>query len=235
MRTDIEITATEWLMEERQSRMWRDPDEDRAYLLRDPDEVRAREARLRLWYMAPLTAYVRGLKAALGPDKVVLWFDPWDGGIEAQILMLLEAPGGKAVGSGFISMNNPDPSARFVHQTVEDVGLDRYKLVAWNVVPWYVGNEERSRIRAVNSEERTQGVRLLEGLLPLLPRLRVVLTLGTHAQDGWRTIASSHPTIVHVEGPHPSATNMNSRPQNRQKFVEALERARDLADGPALS
>ena len=35
-------------------------------------------------------------------------FDPLDGGSNAQVLFLMEAPGPKASASGFVSRNNPD-------------------------------------------------------------------------------------------------------------------------------
>jgi hypothetical protein len=60
-------------------------------------------------HVAPLTKLIRGLCArGLRVPNV----DPLDGGINARALFLLESPGPKAVRSGFISHDNPDPSAR---------------------------------------------------------------------------------------------------------------------------
>lgn len=59
----------------------------------------------------PLTKYLAKIKAE-HPEKELPCFDPYDGGIHAKALFLLEAPGPKAVSSTFISRNNPDPTAR---------------------------------------------------------------------------------------------------------------------------
>lgn len=37
--------------------------------------------------------------------------DPNDGGVNARALFLLESPGPRAVGTGYISQDNPDASA----------------------------------------------------------------------------------------------------------------------------
>src|SRR5689334_1377344 len=63
-------------------------------------------------HIAPLTAFVDHLRAEAGPGASIPYFDPWDAGIGAEILFLLEAPGPKAVKSGFVSRNNPDETAK---------------------------------------------------------------------------------------------------------------------------
>ncbi len=66
-------------------------------------------------------------------------FDPLDGGINARVLFLLEAPGAKAVASGFVSRNNPDETARNFFDLNMAAGIARRDTVCWNVVPWYIG------------------------------------------------------------------------------------------------
>ena len=68
---------------------------DRPQLLRDPNEVLQREMEIDLPHVAPLNNWVRSLRSRLGRDAIVPWFDPRDGGCEAQILLALEAPGRK--------------------------------------------------------------------------------------------------------------------------------------------
>jgi hypothetical protein len=57
-------------------------------------------------HMAPLTAHVARIRAERGADRVPD-FDPTEAGVNAPILLLLEAPGGNATrergGSGFVS------------------------------------------------------------------------------------------------------------------------------------
>lgn len=69
-------------------------------------------------------------------------FDPAEAGTSARALLLLEAPVPNTVpewgGSGFISVDNNDPTAQNVWQTRNEVGLHEHTL-AWNIVPWVLG------------------------------------------------------------------------------------------------
>src|SRR5437899_11651722 len=85
---------------------------DSPKLLADPEACAAQTKQLREPHIAPLTVFVEALRAQVGPDLRIPNFDPWDGGIDADILYLLEAPGTKAVLSGFISRNNPYYTAK---------------------------------------------------------------------------------------------------------------------------
>ena len=79
----------------------------------------------------------------LGPNAIVPWFDPEDGGCEASILWLLEAPGPKATrerGQRIISCNNNDGTAQNTWETREEAGVSRKLVVHWNVIPYYIGN-----------------------------------------------------------------------------------------------
>jgi hypothetical protein len=57
------------------------------------------------------------------------YFDPWDGGTAAEALYLLEAPGAKAVLSGFISRNNPDETVKNFFQLNQQAGIPRKRTV----------------------------------------------------------------------------------------------------------
>jgi hypothetical protein len=81
--------------------------EDSPKLLSNPGARAARRAQLQDAHIAPLAAFVEELRAAVGPQASIPDFDPWNGGAHAQVLSLLEAPGSKAVDSGFVSRNNP--------------------------------------------------------------------------------------------------------------------------------
>jgi len=65
------------------------------YALGDPDEQRRRREHLRESHIAPLTDYVEQLRKTLGHNQEIPYFDPCDGGINAKLLFLLEAPGPK--------------------------------------------------------------------------------------------------------------------------------------------
>jgi uracil-DNA glycosylase len=69
---------------------------DQPRIFRSEAEINRREAEIFSDNVAPLNNWVGELRKRLGPSAIVPWFDPQDGGREAQILWLLEAPGPKA-------------------------------------------------------------------------------------------------------------------------------------------
>src|SRR5579864_5287486 len=74
-------------------------------------------------------------------------FDPENGNESAKFLFLLEAPGSQAVKTGFISFDNPDRTASNLREQLLQAGIQREEIALWNVVPWYLGNSDKSRIR----------------------------------------------------------------------------------------
>lgn len=194
--------------------------ERRRHLLSEPSHV-------------PLTAYVQHLRERLqhrGLDLPDL--DPVGGGTQARILCLLEAPGGKAVGgrggSGFVSMDNNDQTAQTVFQMTRQAGVDRASLLLWNIVPWYVGDEER--VRGVRPDEVEEGREHLRELMKLLPELRVVITLGRPAALGWSTLAPAYPQVTTLTTWHPSGQALNAHPGRRAHVLSTLQLAQQMAE-----
>lgn len=200
-------------------------DQDR--LLRDPNEVLLREMEIDLPHVAPLNNWVRSLRKMLGPDAIIPWFDPRDGGCDAQILWLLQSPGPKATrergGSGFISCNNNDITAKNTWETREEAGVPRKMVVHWNAIPYYIGTA--TKIRAYDHNDIAAVGPLLSDLLNLLPRLRVVILGGKAAQEVWRNYAPTDKTFHIIECPNPSPSNLNTRPGNRALIVDAWREA----------
>ena len=124
--------------------------DDKAQSLGSLEARAARQAELGDPHIAPLTAFVDRLRAEMGSDYQIPYFDPWDGGTAAEVLFLLEAPGAKAVASGFISRNNPDETAKNFFQLNRESGISRKRTITWNIVPWYLGSG--SRIRPATSD-----------------------------------------------------------------------------------
>jgi uracil-DNA glycosylase len=200
---------------------------DRPRTNREPAEIARKLALLEAPHVRPLTLYVRRLRASRGGDESIPWFDPTDAGIDAPILVLLEAPGRRATatqGSGFISADNDDPTAANAWQLYQDAGINRRSDIAvWNVIPWYIGTN-----RAVRSWEKADLVEAgdaLRALLRLLPRLRVVVLQGKAAQRAWDLVGIEMPV---VRTPHPSPRNLNTRPQARAEILRGLRAARAL-------
>ncbi len=188
----------------------------------------ARQTELRDPHIAPLTAFVDALRVQMGSNYRIPYFDPWDGGVAAEVLYLLEAPGAKAVVSGFISRNNPDESAKNFFELNQQSGIPRKRTITWNVVPWYIGSG--SRIRPANSGDIEEGIQLLNSLLALLPRLRAIVLIGRKAQRGSIHIARLRPNIRLFRSPHPSPLFVNNSPLNREKILVVLREVADYLD-----
>lgn len=156
-------------------------------------------------------------------------FDPTEAATAAPILLLLEAPGPKATsergGSGFVSPDNNDGTAENMWHLLCCAGIDRATdVVTWNVVPWYIGDDRR--IRPADSRDLLDGRPYIEELIRLLTRLEVVVLLGQHARHGWERLR--FPTRA-LAAPHPSPTNLNTRPHHRAEVLETLRKAHRTA------
>jgi uracil-DNA glycosylase len=195
--------------------------------LGNPEVRRARLEMLREPHIAPLTAFVdeiRRERAASGADpsfrpEYVPYLDPMDGGIDARALFLQEAPGRRAVTSGFVSRNNPDETAKNNYVMQEDAGLRREDAVRWNIVPWYIGNDDK--IRAALGTDLQEGRPYLSRFLELLPRLEFVVLLGKNAQLGWdRAHLTGSWKIFRTH--HLSPLALNTSPERRRQVFETF-------------
>ncbi len=177
--------------------------------LADPTAAQRRRGLRDLPHVRPLAGYVARLAdQARGfvPD-----FDPLDGGVDARLLMLLEKPGPRICppgGSGFVSRDNPDQTARTLHRCMAQAGVPRAGIAIWNIVPWWNGT-----IALTGAEKRLGEVELL-ALLPLLPALRGVILAGNPAWEygapslertGLKLFRCVHPSPQARAGPRSSA------------------------------
>ena len=78
----------------------------------------------------------------------------------------LEAPGRRAIESGFVSRDNPDETAKNFFLLNIEAGIDRKLTVCWNIVPWYIGSD--TKIRTANSNDTASGARCLNRVISLL-------------------------------------------------------------------
>jgi uracil-DNA glycosylase len=183
----------------------------------------ARHARLREPHILPLTGLVERIRQEQGCGLAVPYCDPDDGGIQAECLFVLEAPGARAVASGFVSRNNPDETAKNFCLLNAAAGIPRARTATWNIVPWYIGTGKR--IRAAATADVTTGWPYLLRLLDLLPRLRVVVLVGRKAQRVQSRLAVERPELAVLACPHPSPLFINRRAENRDLVLEALRQA----------
>ncbi len=179
-------------------------------------------ARLHEPHVKDLTEFVERIREEQGCGDAVPYCDPADGGINAKCLIVLEAPGPKAVGSGFVSRNNPDESAKNWLELNVAAGLPRSRTATWNIVPWYIGSE--GKIRPASPGDIASGWPYLERLLRWLPGLRIVVLVGRKAQRVATRLRSSQPDLEIMKCYHPSPMFVNRKPENRNVLLEELRK-----------
>jgi uracil-DNA glycosylase len=186
----------------------------------DPKILTTKLSRRDEAHIAPLTALVRRIQAL---HAGVPFFDPSNGGTDASILCLLEAPGPKA--GDFVSQENNDQTAENMHRLMDQAGLARCDVVLWNVVPFYIGASDRSKLRAARQGDLDAGRPWLVELFGLLPHLKVVLLLGRKAQGARDLVKALRPDVILLEGWHPSPLAMNREPDRWQQLLDVLRSA----------
>lgn len=187
-------------------------------------------------HVAPLTSYVEKWRRLRGGGDSIPYFDPSEAGIHARILLLLEAPGARAVdsnglrfatGSGFVSADNDDQTAANTWCLLNEAGVNRRAhLATWNAVPWYLGDSRR--IRAADLADIDEARPAIEELIGLLPELRVVVLLGRRAERAWTRAGKTE--LPYISAPHPSPRNLNGRPESRELIRNALTDAAAIAN-----
>ncbi len=124
------------------------------------------------------------------------YIPPICGGIDALALGVSRDPGpmaGGINGSGFLSIENDDPSAERMGRFLREAGIDYGRVVPWNAYPWFInGNPTAGQLGA--------GVEPLRDLIGLIPRLRVVILHGTAAAKGWKLFLREHHDLVKRRG-----------------------------------
>lgn len=201
---------------------------------RDPEFLAAKQARWFEPHIAPVNALVEEIARTVGVE--VPYVDPDCAGVNARVLLLLEAPGGAAAhGSRMLSADNDDRTAANVWRAYRDSGLPRGWGLHWNAVPWYLG--ERGKIAAAKAHDIEQGREWLLRLVDLLPELRVVLCLGNAARDAvspGRALLEARGLTL-LSAPHPSQRVYNVTRGAAQDAVHAaFDEATKLASSRTL-
>lgn len=185
-------------------------------------ECKARSNLLSQPHMQGLMQLVERIHVAKGIGFEIPDFDPLDGGIDARVLFLLEAPGRKAIKSGFVSRNNPDETAKNFFLLNLEAGIGRRQTVIWNAVPWYLGSG--IRIRPARHEDIREADRWLEELLALLHQLRFVVFVGKKSLRAKDVVRISKPQVEFMEMPHPSPMFVNRSVGNRSRIFSVLQK-----------
>ncbi|NKX52371.1 hypothetical protein HER39_17700, partial [Arthrobacter deserti] len=85
-----------------------------------------------------------------------------------------------------------------------------------------------TRTRATRLTDVLEATRDVETVLNLFQGLELVVTLGTFARDGWELLRARSSQIRSLDWqpvPHPSATNLNTRPEHRAQILHVMTKA----------
>lgn len=175
---------------------------------------------LHLPHVSSLTSFVDNMRESKGTEYQIPYFDPLDGGISARLLFLLEAPGPKAVKSGFISRNNPDETAKNFFLFNEKAGIKRSDSIIWNAVPWYLGTG--TKIRPAKPSDVHEANEWLIKLLKILQGIEYVVIVGKKAIYAEKVIHNILPSAEIFRIPHTSPMCVNRNPVNRSNIIHTL-------------
>jgi uracil-DNA glycosylase len=210
---------------------------------RQTDFLAAKRARLWEPHVAPINHFVDRIRQEISAELLagvpgaapapvhVPYVDPDSGGIRARILFVLESPAGPAaLGSGMLSADNNDETAKNMWQAYRDSGVPRTYGLHWNAVPWYVGNGKKNA--PVTPAQVELGRRHLIELLELAPDLTVILALGRPAQASLAGVSAAlHARGVRViHAPHPSPIQAGvTRGRSLIEVTRCLSQALEIA------
>jgi uracil-DNA glycosylase len=152
--------------------------------------------------------------------KTIPGFDPKNGNETARFLFLLEAPGPNA--TEFVSLHNEDPTARNLTAQFTASGVDHADIALWNVVPWYIGNKEKTKIRAAVSLDIKEGQKYLIQVLALMPKLKCVVLVGEKARRAHVYLSSRTDARI-LSCHHTSAQAQNTMPEARDENIAVFK------------
>jgi uracil-DNA glycosylase len=130
------------------------------------------------------------------------------------------------VKSGSVSRDNPDQTAKAFNKLLAEAGIAPAQTLIWNVVPWYIGNAELTKIRPARVADLREAEEHLVELLGLLPVLSAVVLVGRKAQHASVRALIEREVGCRIdvfECYHPSPLVLNGRPHNRQKILHELK------------
>ncbi len=140
------------------------------------------------------------------------------------MLILLETPGPTVGATGLVSADNPTGTGANLRRFCDQAGLDRRRRAIWNTVPWVI-HAPGALNRAPRPAEVREGLAELDGLPPLLPRLRAVVLAGRTAGAAAPHLLQVRPDLPVFACPHPSPTYVCTRPDIAGRIVETLAAA----------
>ena len=189
---------------------------------RDPATLAARHALLDRPHVTPLRALAARIAAE--QEAEVPEPDPFDGGVGARLLVLLETPGPSIARTRFVSRDNDTGTAANLGRFLDAAGIARADLLIWNAIPFVI-HAPGARNRPPRTGEIREGARYLEPLLALLPALRVVVLSGRVAGLLGPRVETLRPDLPTIRVPHPSPTYVCTSPTVPDRIRDGLRTA----------
>lgn len=185
-------------------------------------------------HVAPINVFIQGIRDQCGRGWAPL-IPPHHGGVDARVLSILRDPGPATrdgLGSGFISVENDDPTAERQALLFQQNGISPREVLPWNAYPWYIN-------AAPNAEQSVAGAHVLIDLLKLLPELKVVLLQGRDAERSWKRVLklssthglANHLTVLTTIHPgrqalfHPNPAERARRTAHQEQTFRAVAKA----------
>lgn len=173
--------------------------------------------------MQALKKYVNKIRKEQRLSSEVPEFDPKNGNENARFLFVLEAPGAKAIKkTGFVSFDNPDQTAKNFKNQLRKARIDRTEIAIWNIVPWYLGNTDKSKIRPAKAQDIEKCLGYLDILVAQLKKLECIMLVGGAARQAH--VHLSHKTNARILScHHPSPRVMNNSPAKAKENVAVFK------------
>ena len=166
-------------------------------------------------------------KSVMRPGMRIPHFDPLDGGVKAQMLLLMETPAPGSTPLRFVSRDNASGTAANLRRFLSGAGFTREQVILWNAVPWII-HAPNARNRSPKRDEIVAGLQLLPGLLEILPSLKVAVLAGKPAAQAEPIIKAVRPEITVLQMPHPSPVYVNTKPDIAPNILSTLRSAQSL-------
>lgn len=158
--------------------------------MQDPEYRSEQRALVYLEHIAPINQLIDTLRGER--DEWMPYVAPTYGGVSARVLAVFRDPGPRTrgdTGSGFLSLENDDPSAERHLEFVSGARISPSDLMVWNTYPWYIN-------RKPVTAEIDRGLDPLHRLIELLPELQVVIAHGVVAQAAWKRFERKYPQVA---------------------------------------
>lgn len=172
--------------------------------------------------MYNLKDFVEKIRHDKNLSDEVPYFDPNNGNENARFLFLLEAPGPKAIKTGFISFDNPDETAKNFKRQLASASISRKDIALWNVVPRYLGNVNKTKISGATSQDVKSSLQYLKELLGLLKNLECIILVGAAARK-CHVYLSQHTKLRILSCHHPSPRALNISPEFDEENISVFK------------